>query len=144
MKFLLIAASVVALTSPAFAQSTGSSSAKPAASGGIATPPADTAMPASSAAPAQEASAAPASAPASDPKAIIASEFPTYDKDASGALSRTEFDTWLVALKEKSGDTAMKPADKTSWLKTAFTTADKDKDKGVSLAELTEYLTAAS
>jgi Ca2+-binding EF-hand superfamily protein len=36
----------------------------------------------------------------------------------------------------------MKPADKTSWLKTAFTTADKDKDKAVSLTELTDYLTA--
>jgi Ca2+-binding EF-hand superfamily protein len=110
----------------------------------MATPPTDTAMPASSA-PAQDTTAAaPAPAPASDPKAIIASEFPTYDKDSSGALSRAEFDTWLVALKEKSGDTAMKPADKTTWLKTAFTTADKDKNKGVSLTELTDYLTAAS
>jgi hypothetical protein len=132
MKALLIAASVMALASPALAQTTGSSSTKSTAPSSMATPPTDTAMPASS------------PAPASDPKAIIASEFPTYDKDSSGALSRAEFDTWLVALKEKSGDTAMKPADKTTWLKTAFTTADKDKNKGVSLTELTDYLTAAS
>ena len=75
---------------------------------------------------------------------LIASEFPAYDKDASGALSKVEFDTWLVALKEKSGDATMKTADQTSWLKKAFATADKDKTKDVSLAELTDYLTAAS
>ncbi len=129
MKTLLIAVSMIALASPALAQMTG-----PAPS----TPPASAPMPQSSAAPQDSA------APASDPKTIIASEFPTYDKDANGALSRAEFDTWLTALKEKAGETAMKPADKTSWLKTAFTTADKDKSKGVSLAELTDYLTAAA
>jgi hypothetical protein len=132
MKSVLIAASMIAMASPAWAQSTGPTPSSP---------PASTPMPQSSA-PAQD-SAAPAATPASDPKAIIASEFPTYDKDANGALSRVEFDTWLTALKEKSGDTTMKPADKTAWLKTAFTTADKDKSKGVSLAELTDYLTAA-
>ncbi len=58
-------------------------------------------------------------------------------------LAKAEFDTWLTALKEKSGDTSMKPADKSAWLKSAFTTADKDKSKGVTLAELTDYLTAA-
>ena len=132
MKTLLIAASIAALASPAFAQMAGPTPA---------TPPASSVMPAP--APAQDSAAPAAAEPASDPKAIIASEFPTYDKDANGALSRVEFDTWLTALKEKSGDTTMKPADKTSWLKTAFTTADKDKSKGVSLAELTDYLTAA-
>ena len=132
MKTLLIAASIAALASPALAQMAGPTPA---------TPPVSSAMP--SPAPAQDSAAPSAAEPASDPKAIIASEFPTYDKDANGALSRVEFDTWLTALKEKSGDTTMKPADKTSWLKTAFTTADKDKSKGVSLAELTDYLTAA-
>ena len=141
MKTLLIAATVAAFATPALAQTTGSTSAAPAAPSPMATPPADTAMPA--AAPAQDTTTA-APAPASDPKTIIASEFPTYDKDSNGALSRAEFDAWLVALKEKAGDTAMKPADKTAWLKTAFATADKDKSKGVSLAELTDYLTAAS
>ena len=132
MKTLLIAASFAALASPALAQMAGPTPA---------TPPASSAMP--SPAPAQDSAAPAAAEPASDPKAIIASEFPTYDKDADGALNRGEFDSWLTALKEKSGDTTMKPADKTSWLKTAFTTADKDKSKGVSLAELTDYLTAA-
>lgn len=130
MKTILIAASIAAFASPAHAQMA------------PATPPASSAMPAP--APAQDSATPAAVAAAPDPKAIIQSEFPTYDKDANGALSRVEFDTWLTALKEKSGDTAMKPEEKTSWLKTAFTTADKDKSKGVSLAELTDYLTAAS
>ena len=130
MKSVLIAASMIALTSPAFAQMSGPApSSPPVSSPQSSTPLTD--------------SAAPAPAPATDPKAIIASEFPTYDKDGNGALAKAEFDTWLTALKEKSGDTTMKPADKSSWLKTAFTTADKDKSKGVSLTELTEYLTAA-
>ena len=132
MKAFLIAASAMALATPALSQTTG-----PIAP--LATPPADAEMPASSA-PAQDAAVP---APASDPKAIIASEFPTYDKDGNGALARVEFDTWMTALKEKSGDKAMKPADKTAWLKAAFTNADKDKSRGVSLSELTDYLTAA-
>jgi hypothetical protein len=131
MKAFLIAFGAMALASPVLAQTTGS----PAP---MATPPSDTSMPATSV-PAQ---AAPAAAP-SDPKTIIATEFPTYDKDGNGALARAEFDSWMTALKEKSGDTAMKPADRSAWLKTAFTTADKDKSKGVSLSELTDYLTAA-
>ena len=132
MKSILIAASMMALVSPALAQTSGPAPASP---------PASTEMPQSSA-PSTD-SAAPAAAPVTDPKAIIASEFPTYDKDGNGSLAKTEFDTWLTALKEKSGDTSMKPVDKSAWLKSAFTTADKDKSKGVSLAELTDYLTAA-
>jgi hypothetical protein len=143
MKSVLFAMSAVALASPAFAQMTSPEPSTPPSSSSSSTSPKPTEMPASSAAPSQDAAAPAASAPA-DPKAIIATEFPTYDKDASGALNRTEFDTWLVALKEKSGDTKMSEGDKSAWLKKAFTTADKDKDKGVSLAELTEYLTAAS
>jgi hypothetical protein len=132
MKFVIYAASAIALAAPTLAQMSNPEPAAPTASAPMS--PSQT--------PAQD-SAAAAPAAASDPKAIIAAEFPAYDKDGNGSLARAEFDTWLVALKEKSGDTAMKPADKSSWLKTAFVAADKDKDKGVSLAELTEYLTAA-
>lgn len=142
MKSVLFALSAIALASPAFAQMSGPAPSMPPSSSSSTLPkPAE--MPASSAAPAQDSAAPTAGAP-SDPKAIIATEFPTYDKDSSGALNRAEFDSWLVALKEKSGDAKMSDGDKSAWLKKAFTTADKDKDKGVSLAELTEYLTAAS
>lgn len=135
MKLNFIAAGVIALASPAFAQTTPAEPETTSQS----MPMPETSAPATS-------SASPAPAPAaaaSDPKAIIASEFPTYDKDGDGALASAEFGAWMIALKEKSGDTAMKPAEKTSWLKSAFTTADKDKSKSVTLAELTDYLTAA-
>jgi hypothetical protein len=133
MKTFLIAVGAVALATPAMAQMSSPTPSTPPASSApsTSTPPADSSA----------TTTAPAAAP-SDPKTIIASEFPTYDKDGSGSLSRGEFDTWLTALKEKSGGTPMKPDEKTSWLKGAFTTADKDKDKAVSLAELTDYLTA--
>lgn len=142
MNKFLIAVGAVALATPVMAQM----SSPP--SSGAATPPAGSSS--STTAPSSgsmsqtdpgASSAAPASTP-SDPKAIIASEFPTYDKDSSGGLNKAEFDTWLSALKDKSGGTPMAEKDKTSWLKTAWTTADKDKDKSVSLAELTDYLTA--
>jgi hypothetical protein len=131
MKTLLIAASALAFASPALAQMTSAPPSSPPSS-----------APSSSTPPSDPSAATTAPSPSNDPKAIIASEFPTYDKDGSGGLNKGEFDTWLTALKDKSGGTPMKPADKTSWLKTAFTTADKDKDKAVSLTELTDYLTA--
>lgn len=132
MKVLIFLAGAAALATPSIAQMNAPSTA---------TPPPSTAP--SAAPPVSDpmaAQTAPAAAP-SDPKAIIAAEFPTYDKDGNGTLSRAEFDAWLMALKEKSGQ-PMKPGEQTAWLKTAFATADKDKDKSVSLAELTTYLTA--
>ena len=142
MRTTLIAATVVTMMSPAMAQTTGTS--KPVTAAPMATPPADTAAPATDAVPQGSTVAAPVAAAApTDPKVIIATEFPTYDKDANGALSKGEFDAWMVALKDKSGDAAMKPADQSAWLRGAFSAADKDKSKSVSLAELTGYLTAA-
>ena len=85
-----------------------------------------------------------APAPAADAASIIATEFPTYDKNGDGALNTEEFDSWMVALKAKSGAPDMKPAAKAAWLKNAFASADKDKNKAVSQAELTAYLTAGA
>ena len=117
MRVLLIAVSTVAIATPSLAQ--------------VATTPATAPSPAAAAPAAPEPAATP-----QDPKAIIATEFPTYDKDGNGELNRTEFNAWLTALKEKAGGSAMKPAEMTAWLKTAFAKADKDKDNGVSLPEL--------
>jgi Ca2+-binding EF-hand superfamily protein len=80
----------------------------------------------------------------SDPKALIASEFPTYDKDGSGSLDKAEFGTWMGALKAKSGQPAMSASAMTTYTNGAFTTADKDKSKSVSLPELQTYLTAGA
>ena len=133
MTRVLIAAGLIALATPAFAQMTAPEAAAPSAT---------TPMPQAPVAPTNSVADSATAAP-SDPKAIIASEFPTYDKDGNGSLAAAEFDTWMIALKEKSASEPMQPAEKTSWLKSAFTTADKDKSKGVTLAELTDYLTAA-
>jgi hypothetical protein len=135
MKKFLITTAVMALTTPALAQMSSSPSS------GTATPSSGAASGSMPQTDPGASTAAPASSP-SDPKAIIASEYPAYDKDSSGGLNKGEFDTWLTALKDGSSATPMAEKDKTSWLKTAFTTADKDKDKSVSLTELTDYLTA--
>ena len=141
MKIVLMAASALAMASPALAQTT-TTTTPPATMGTPSSTDTMTSGPMTSA-PATSAPAAIEPAAASqDPKAIIASEFPTYDKDGNGALSRAEFDLWMVALKSKSGEAAMKPADQSAWLKSSFTTADSNKDKAVSLTELTGYLTA--
>lgn len=76
-----------------------------------------------------------------DPKALIASEFPSYDKDASGMLDKAEFAAWMGALKAKLGEKPMPAAEMTKWSDGAFATADKDKSKAVTLAELQTYLT---
>lgn len=150
MKTLLIAASALALATPALAQTSGTTSAPATTAGSTANTTTsgapDSTMSSTTAqgSAAMPMTSAPATASApSDPKQIIATEFPTYDKDGNGALSTGEFDAWMVALKEKSGSPAMKPAEQTTWLKGAFTSADKDKSKSVSLTELTTYLTAA-
>jgi hypothetical protein len=135
MKKLIMALGAVALATPALAQST------PAAPPARSAP--TTASPDSTTAGAP-ATGAQATVAAMGPAAIIATEFPTYDKDGNGVLSAVEFDSWMVALKEKSGAPAMKPAEKKAWLDGAFATADKDKNKAVSQVELTTYLTAGA
>ncbi|MFM9978118.1 MAG: EF-hand domain-containing protein [Sphingomonadaceae bacterium] len=85
--------------------------------------------------------AAPPAAPA-DARAIVASEFPSYDKDSDGALSKAEFDGWMTAIRERSGETPMAEKEQNAWLKGAFATADADKSKSVSQDELTTFLTA--
>jgi Ca2+-binding EF-hand superfamily protein len=138
MKTLLIAVSALALTTPALAQMEPSpSTSQPTTPQLPGTAPVD-----QSAMGTTDTATTPA-AP-SDPKALIASEFPSYDKDANGALSKTEFAAWMGALKAKTGEPAMKPAEMTKWSDGAFATADKDKNTAVSLAELQNYLTAGA
>jgi hypothetical protein len=128
MKKLLIATSFAALAaSPLSAQTM-----TPAA-------PQSTEVPASTAN-SQPAQPAPAAAAPTDPKAIIQSEFPTYDKDSSGTLDKTEFAAWIGTLKAKTDTTPTPAAEMTKYTDGAFTTADKDKSKTVTLAELQSYL----
>jgi hypothetical protein len=72
---------------------------------------------------------------------VVNTEFPTYDKNADTNLDKTEFGAWMVALKTAS-DPATKAGDPATvkWIDGAFASADADKSKSVSKAELTTYL----
>lgn len=128
MKLLLIASGALAFASSALAQTTTGTTPAP-----VQAPPGESGTMTSG-----------TTTTPPDPKAIIASEFPTYDKDGNGSLSTAEFDAWMMALKEKSGGAAMSAAEKSTWLKGAFAAADTDKNKVVSQTELTTYLTAGT
>lgn len=103
-----------------------------------------------SAAPSPAAPATSAPVPTTTPKpvtsagevaAIVAREFPAYDKDANGGLSAKEFDDWMVKLKAIADPTTRADAPSTrTWLGAAFAQADLDKSRTVTLAELTGFL----
>jgi Ca2+-binding EF-hand superfamily protein len=138
MKPLLIAVSALALSSPALAQM------EPATPGATTTQSTTNTTQTPPTAPVDQSTTTTESTTAttpSDPKALIASEFPTYDKDASGNLDKPEFAAWMGALKAKTGEKPMAPAEMNKWSDGAFATADKDKSKTVTLVELQAYLT---
>ncbi len=142
MKALLIAVSALALSAPAMAQM---EPATPSTGTAQPTTPANP-MPSTQTIPADPATTGTEASPTtvatpSDPKALIASEFPTYDKNADGKLDKVEFAAWMGALKAKTGAAPMSPADMTKWTDGAFTTADTDKSKAITLVELQNYLT---
>jgi hypothetical protein len=133
MKSLFFGALAVALSAPAVAQDAMSNPSQPPA-------PDAQAAPAQTPAPADPAAATP-----SDPASILKNEFPAYDKDGNGELSKTEFSAWLTALKAAAPQkTAMTPDQESKWLDKSFSDADSDKTKSVNLAELTTYLTKKS
>jgi hypothetical protein len=87
------------------------------------------------------AAATPAPAPAGPQVAdVVGKEFPTYDKNGDGSLSRSEFSTWMLALKKTSDPTVKDDAANKTWTKDAFAQADTDKSKSVSKDELTNFL----
>ncbi len=117
MKKLHFAVLVCALSTPAMAQMS-----EP-------TPPAPPSAPAADAPP-------PAAAPAASLADTISADFPKYDTDKSGELSKAEFSTWISEARSASGGTT---PDKEA-LSEAFVKADADKNKTVSAAELTSFL----
>lgn len=112
--------------------------------------PADTATPQESAAPAdpaqQSADAAPASgqpqqASATQIAQIVETEFPNYDGDKDGQITKDEFGKWMVALRSASEPgTNAESAEVKTWIGNAFATADTDKSAKVSKTELTSFL----
>ncbi len=140
LKYALLGAAM-ALTGPAFAQTTPAADPAPAAPAQTTTtdaaPAADVATPAA---------AEPAAAPAAPDQIaqVVDQQFATYDKDGNGKLNEPEFAAWMVALKSQSDSKtdANAPATK-KWNQAAFAQADKDKSKSLTKAELTGFLTSA-
>ncbi len=98
--------------------------------------------PATSPAPAE--TAAQPAAGADQVASVVDSQFGTYDKDANGTLSATEFGAWMVALKSQTDPAtdANSPATR-KWNQAAFAQADKDKSKSLSKTEVTGFLAPA-
>ncbi|MBB4642037.1 EF-hand domain-containing protein [Rhizorhapis suberifaciens] len=121
----LLCSSALLLASPALAQDT---------------------APGSEAAPQQGATATPEQAQSAttvDVAAVVNSEFPTYDSDKSGDLSKGEFSTWMTTLKKAEAATtgqALGDQEIAAWAGAAFAMADQDKSKAVSKTELVTYL----
>ncbi len=86
------------------------------------------------------AQATPAPTPAADPKAVLAQQFPTYDKDGNGSLSQTEFASWLGEMKTAQNSEKLTPEQISKWANDSFAKADKDKSKSVTVAELQGFL----
>ncbi|WCM28118.1 EF-hand domain-containing protein [Sphingomonas sp. QA11] len=96
------------------------------------------------AAPAQTAAAQPATK-ADQIAQVVSTEFPSYDKDSNGSLNEAEFGAWMVALKKASDPTTKADSAATkAWVDQAFASADTDKNKSLSKAELTGFLTKGS
>ena len=73
---------------------------------------------------------------------VVDTEFPTYDKNGDGKLSAAEFSGWMVALKSKTDPTTKPDAPETKkWVSAAFAQADADKNKSLTKAEVTSFLT---
>lgn len=159
MKYL-IGAAALAMSTAALAQTT-TTTATPAppattpaqstteSTTATTTAPADAATAPSAAAPATTsttqsttttAQAAPAPAPAADPKAVLAQQFPTYDKDSNGTLSQTEFAAWLGEMKTAQNSEKLTAEQISKWANDSFAKADKDKSKSVTVAELQGFL----
>ena len=139
MKTFLVAASALALSTPALAQMEPETptSATTKRSTVTTAPSAQTAgQPATTTRETTTTSVTPA-----DPKALIASEFPTPDKDGSLVPDKAEFMTWMITLKAKSGEKPLSPTELAAWVSGAFTATDKDQSKTITLAELQAYLT---
>lgn len=139
LKFIAATSAALLVATPVFAQTT--------------TPPAEPAPAPTEAAPVETApapaQAAPAqAAPAADQvQQIVAAEFPTYDTDKSGDLNETEFQTWILALRDKDPASASQPLDdagKAKFAKEIFAKADANKDKKIAQSEMVAFFSGAA
>lgn len=88
------------------------------------------------------AAAAAASQTAAVVAAAVQAEFPSHDLDGDGKLSRAEFDAWMVQLRTRRDPHPRADARANrAWADRAFAQADRDRNAGVTAAELTGFLT---
>lgn len=92
---------------------------------------------------------APAPLPTAEPKEVtvqklVDAEFPTYDMNKNDELEPAEFRKWVLALHDASGaaNAAKDPSAKAKWANAAFATADTDKSKKVTKAEMNSFLSS--
>jgi hypothetical protein len=142
---LLTLSSAIALaaSAPAIAQQADPMAAPPAPDAPMTTEAPAPAEPMTQ--PATVAEPAPADAKAAAVATLVETEFPNYDTDKNGDLTQPEFTNWVLALHskaEEAGATAKKldAAAKAKWAKDAFATADADKSKKISKAEMSSFL----
>jgi hypothetical protein len=106
----------------------------------------DDAAPATPDQPAEGVAAAqPGATPAATQEQVaqaVGRDFGSFDKDADGKLSQTEFAAWMGSLR-KASEPGFQPgtAEATTWSNQAFTSADTDKNASVNKQELTVFLT---
>lgn len=88
-------------------------------------------------------------APTTEPKEVtvqkfVDAEFPTYDINKNDELEPAEFRKWVLALHDASGEAnaAKDPSVKAKWANAAFATADTDKSKKVTRAEMNGFLSS--
>ena len=139
LKYAMLAGAAL-VAAPVLAQTT-ATSPQTSAPAGVATgqaPPSDTPT---DAVPMQS---APREQPATVTQVaqVVDTEFPTYDKNGDGKLNAAEFAGWMVALKSKTDPSTKPDAPETKkWVSAAFAQADTDKNKSLTKAEVTSFLT---
>ncbi len=73
--------------------------------------------------------------------AAVESAFAERDLNGDGTLSRAEFGAWMAELKARGARARMDSPATRAWVTAAFAQADRDRNAGVTEAELTGFLT---
>lgn len=76
---------------------------------------------------------------------IVDAEFPSYDGDGDGNLTKAEFAKWIIAMRDAAQTQgaelpALDKAAKDKWASAAFTNADTDKSRKISKVEMSSFL----
>lgn len=76
---------------------------------------------------------------------IVDAEFPSYDGDGDGNLTKPEFTKWIIAMRDAAQNQgaelpALDQPAKEKWASAAFTTADTDKSRKISKVEMSSFL----